>query len=146
MIELYTIGFTKKSAKDFFGLLKKNDVAKIIDTRVNNGSQLAGFAKGRDLAFFAETVGGMGYEHELDFAPTKDLLKKYRKKEMSWEEYEVEYLNLLDIRKIGNKVDIEALHQNCLLCSEHSPEHCHRRLLAEYFQHKFTGLKIKHLI
>ncbi len=145
MIELYTIGFTKKNAKQFFHLLNSNSVETIVDTRTNNTSQLSGFAKADDLEFFAENIGGMSYKHNIDFAPTKELLTKYRKKEMTWTEYEIEYLNLLDLRKIKNSVPIEKLHQNCLLCSEHTPEFCHRRLLAEYFQHINPNIKITHL-
>jgi uncharacterized protein (DUF488 family) len=145
MIQLYTIGFTNKSAEQFFDLLKTNDVKTIVDTRISNSSQLAGFAKNKDLEFFAKEIGGMNYLHEKDFAPTKELLKQYRDKKLSWEEYEVEYLNLLDIRKIEKNINLETLHQNCLLCSEHSPEKCHRRLLAEYLQAKFSTIKVKHL-
>ncbi len=146
MIKLYTIGFTNKSAQIFFELLKKNEVTKIIDTRINNTSQLSGFAKGNDLSYFAKEVGNMEYSHTIDFAPTKELLDKYRKEIISWEEYEIEYLNLLDIRKVGNHIDIEKLHQNCLLCSEHTPEKCHRRLLAEYLKVRFHDIEIHHLI
>ena len=146
MIRLYTIGFTHKSAQQFFELLKTNEVVKIVDTRINHTSQLSGFAKGSDLAFFAKEVGNMGYVHQIDLAPTKELLEKYRKELISWEEYEVEYLNLLDIRKIAQKIDVETLHQNCLLCSEHTPEKCHRRLLAEYLQQRFQDIEIHHLI
>jgi len=145
MIKLFTIGFTKKSAAEFFDLLTKSNVKKIIDTRVSNNSQLAGFAKGRDLEYFANAIGGMNYKHEIEFAPTKELLSKYRKKEMSWEEYEVEYLNLLDMRKVKSKVEVEKLHENCLLCSEHTAEKCHRRLLAEYFQAATNDVEIIHL-
>ncbi len=145
MIKLYTIGFTGKSAEKFFTLLQNNAVERIVDTRANNTSQLSGFTKADDLAFFAKTVGSMDYKHQLDFAPTKDLLANYRNKKISWSEYEIEYLNLLDIRKIANKVNIAELHQNCLLCSEHTPEQCHRRLLAEYFQHRFNDIEIIHL-
>jgi len=145
MTELYTIGFTKKNAETFFDLLKSGEVEKIVDTRVNNSSQLSGYAKGADLKFFAKKVANMDYEHVLDFAPTKELLSKYRKKEMTWEEYEVEYLNLLDMRKIKSKVEVEKLHKNCLLCSEHTAEKCHRRLLAEYLQVSRNDLKIIHL-
>lgn len=146
MIKLYTIGFTNKPAQKFFELLKKNEVAKIVDTRINNSSQLSGFAKGKDLAYFSKEIGNIDYLHKVDFAPTKELLSKYRKEVISWEEYEVEYLNLLDIRKIGNKINIEELHQNCLLCSEHTPEKCHRRLLAEYLKERFNDIEIQHLI
>lgn len=145
MIKLFTIGFTKKNAQRFFELLTTNKVGEIIDTRVNVKSQLAGFAKGEDLQYLAKAVADIDYTHELDFAPTKELLSKYRKKELSWEEYEVEYLNLLDMRKVAKKTDIEQLHQRCLLCSEHTAEKCHRRLLAEYFQAVKTDVEIIHL-
>ena len=112
MIKLLTIGFTNKSAQKFFELLKQNEVSKIIDTRINNTSQLSGFAKGNDLSYFAKAIGNMDYLHKIDFAPTKELLEKYRKGVITWEEYVPEYLNLLDIRKIGDKINIEELHQN----------------------------------
>lgn len=146
MIELYTIGFTNKSAEQFFGLLRDSAVQTIVDTRVNNGSQLSGFAKGTDLAFFARQIGGMDYRHRLDFAPTKELLTHYRAKELTWAEYETEYLNLMDIRRVGQHINVDELHQTCLLCSEHTPEHCHRRLLAEYLQHRFGSIQIHHLV
>lgn len=146
MVKLYTIGFTGKPAEKFFNLLRDAGVNKIIDTRINNVSQLAGFAKGSDLKFFANEIGKMSYEHNIDFAPTKELLSRYREKEMSWTEYETEYLNLLDMRKVAQKTDIEKLHKNCLLCSEHTPEKCHRRLLAEYLKHVKGEIEIIHLI
>lgn len=146
MIQLYTIGFTGKPAEKFFNLLTTSGVRKIVDTRINNVSQLAGFAKGADLKFFAKEIGDISYEHNIDFAPTKELLTQYRNKKMTWQEYEVEYLNLLDIRKIASKTNIEKLHENCLLCSEHTPEKCHRRLLAEYLKHVKTDIEIIHLI
>jgi uncharacterized protein (DUF488 family) len=145
MIKLYTIGFTKKNAEKFFGLLKSNEVNKIVDTRINNTSQLSGFAKGNDLKFFAKELNDMNYQHNLDFAPTKELLSKYRKGDMTWEKYEKEYLDLLDFRKVSKKVDIKKLHKNCLLCSEHTSEKCHRRLLAEYFQEVNSDVEIIHL-
>jgi uncharacterized protein (DUF488 family) len=145
MIKLYTIGFTKKSAQTFFELLVQNQVRQILDTRIHNNSQLAGFAKAPDLAFFAHKIAAIDYSHHIDLAPTKALLSAYRKKEISWSDYEVAYLNLLDMRRIGDKIEIEKLHQNCLLCSEHSPEKCHRRLLAEYLQARFNDIEIKHL-
>ncbi|HYV90241.1 MAG TPA: DUF488 domain-containing protein [Chitinophagales bacterium] len=145
MIELYTIGFAKKSAEEFFELLKSNHVSTIVDTRIHPSSQLSGFAKGKDLKFFAHEIANISYEHELDFAPSEELLSKYRKKKISWDEYETEYLNLLDLRKIGKHINIEEMNCKCLLCSEHSPEKCHRRLLAEYLQSKFNDVKIIHL-
>ncbi len=146
MIKLYTIGFTGKSAEFFFNLLTSNKVKKIVDTRINNVSQLSGFAKGSDLKFFSNKIASISYEHKIDLAPTKELLSKYREKKLSWQDYEIEYLNLLDIRKIAQKVNIDELHQNCLLCSEHTPEKCHRRLLAEYLKHVRNDIEIIHLI
>ncbi len=146
MIKLYTIGFTGKPAEKFFNLLRNSDVKKIVDTRINNVSQLSGFAKGSDLKFFAKEIGNISYEHNIDFAPTKELLSRYRDKSINWQEYEMEYLNLLDMRKIAQKINIEKLHKNCLLCSEHTPEKCHRRLLAEYLKHVKNEIEIIHLI
>ena len=146
MIKLFTIGFTGKSAENFFNLLRRNEVKKIVDTRINNVSQLSGFAKGPDLKFFAGEIGRIGYDHKIDFAPTKELLSSYRNKKINWQEYEVAYLNLLDMRKVAQKTNIDLLHQNCLLCSEHTPEKCHRRLLAEYLKNVRNDIEIVHLI
>lgn len=146
MIQLYTIGFTKKPAETFFRLLKNSGVKRLVDTRINNVSQLSGFAKAPDIQYFAAEIGNISYEHNIDLAPTKSLLAHYRAKELTWPEYETEYLNLLDVRKIAQKIDIEKLHQNCLLCSEHKPEKCHRRLLAEYLQQVKNDIRITHLI
>jgi uncharacterized protein (DUF488 family) len=145
MIKLFTIGFTKKNAQKFFQLLQSNHVKNIVDTRVNNTSQLAGFAKADDLKFFAKEIADISYEHQLDFAPTQELLTKYRKSHITWEEYENEYLNLLDLRNVKSKVEIEKLHENCLLCSEHTAKKCHRRLLAEYFKEVNSAVEIIHL-
>lgn len=145
MIKLYTIGFTGKSAQQFFDLLEQNGVKKIIDTRINNTSQLSGFAKGRDLAFFARRLANIGYEHRLEFAPTKALLSGYRKREIAWADYTDIYLNLLEERQIKESINLAALHQSCLLCSEHAPDHCHRRLLAEYLQEIDPNIHVIHL-
>jgi uncharacterized protein (DUF488 family) len=145
MIKLYTIGFTGKSAQKFFELLEKNGVKKIVDTRISNNSQLSGFAKGQDLAFFARRIANIDYEHNLEFAPTRELLDSYRKKDLTWEDYTVEYLKLLQARDLKNTVDVARLHECCLLCSEHSPEKCHRRLLAEYLQAIDPDIQIIHL-
>lgn len=145
MTAIFTIGFTSKSAKTFFELLERSKVKTIVDTRISNMSQLAGYTKGTDLSFFARRVANIGYEHKIDFAPTKELLDRYRKKQMSWAEYEIEYLNLLDMRNIKSKVIIEQLNHSCLLCSEHLPDKCHRRLLAEYSQKASSGVQIIHL-
>jgi uncharacterized protein (DUF488 family) len=145
-MNLYTIGFTEKSAERFFELLQAHAVKKIIDTRINNVSQLAGFAKGRDLEYFSRVILSIPYEHVLDFAPTKELLKKYRQKEISWDEYEVWYLSLLESRKILASIDLYGLADSVLLCSEHLPDNCHRRLLAEHLQARFPEIEIIHLM
>ncbi len=146
MIEIFTIGFTGKSAEKFFNLLKTNGVTQIVDTRINTGGQLSGYAKTPDLAFFAKEIGKIGYRHELDFAPELEMMRNYRDKKLTWDEYKFEYLNLLDLRKIGQKISPEELHGHCLLCSEHKPEKCHRRLLAEYLAQRHNNLKITHLV
>lgn len=146
MLTFYTIGFTKKSAEQFFELLKKNAVKKLIDIRISNGSQLAGFAKGKDLAYFLREICGIGYRHIEDFAPTKELLSDWHDKKVSWSEYEKIYRGLLDSRHIANKYDINSFDGACFLCSEETPEQCHRRLLVEYFaEHSPSEVKIVHL-
>lgn len=147
MITLYTIGFTKKSAEQFFELLKKNKVKKLVDIRISNGSQLAGFAKGNDLKYFVKTICGIDYKHITDFAPTKDLLDKWRKEEITWEQYTEVYTNLLKVRGILKKYGINIFDNACFLCSEETPELCHRRLLVEYLkEHSIEEITIKHLV
>ncbi len=147
MITLYTIGFTKKSAEQFFELLKKNHVTKLIDVRINNSSQLAGFAKGCDLKYFVKHICNADYVHITDFAPTKDLLSKWRKEEINWKQYTNIYLNLLSERSIAKKYDIKNFDKSCFLCSEDTPDMCHRRLLAEYLkENSAEEVKIIHLV
>jgi uncharacterized protein YeaO (DUF488 family) len=146
MIKLYTIGFTEKTAKEFFTLLQKAGVKKILDVRINNMSQLAGFAKGKDLEYFAKAILNIDYEHNIDLAPTKELLKNYRDKNVSWTQYEKEYIAILDKRNILKKINFENLDSVCLLCSEHKPDMCHRRLLAEYLKQINKEIEIIHLI
>jgi uncharacterized protein (DUF488 family) len=145
MITLFTIGFTQKTAEEFFTLLAENGVKKAVDIRINNTSQLAGFAKGADLAFFTSKILGIPYEHHPELAPTKDLLKAYRDKKTSWPEYEQEYLALVKERDIIADIELNDLDQAVLLCSEHEPDQCHRRLLAEYLQVHFPEINIIHL-
>ena len=142
---LFTIGFTKKTAKHFFELLKKNNVKKVIDIRLNNKSQLAGFSKGEDLQYFLHEIAGISYVHILMYAPTDSILKQYQNKEISWEEYQDTYLSLLEKRKISETLDPASLDRACLLCSEEVPDQCHRRLLAEYIQQNIPDVQIIHL-
>ena len=144
-MNLYTIGFTKKSAKQFFELLKKNQVKCLIDTRLNNKSQLAGFAKKDDLEYFLDGLANIKYVYKPEFAPSDEILTKYKKGSMSWQEYEEKYLRLLEQRKILKDLNFSLFEDACFLCSEHSAEHCHRRLLAEYLKQHNPSLKIIHL-
>lgn len=146
MIDIYTIGFTKKSAETFFNLLRKNNIIKLIDVRLNNISQLAGYAKKDDLKFFLKELCDADYFHMPDLAPTNTILKPYKNGSMSWEKYEDLFLNLMAQRNIERIVNSELLEQSCLLCSEHEPHHCHRRLVVEYLnQHSGLNLDVKHL-
>ncbi|MBQ4023051.1 MAG: DUF488 domain-containing protein [Prevotella sp.] len=147
MITIFTIGFTKKSAEQFFQLLRDNNVKKLVDVRINNSSQLAGFAKGKDLDFFVREICHIPYQHLTDFAPTKELLDKWHKQEVNWSEYEAIYTSMLKARDVLRKYGIKQFDQACFLCSEETPENCHRRLLAEYLQeHSPEEVRIVHLI
>lgn len=147
MITLYTIGFTRKSAEQFFELLKSNDVKRLIDVRISNTSQLAGFAKGKDLAYFVRQICGIGYEHIVDFAPTKALLDLWHNKAVTWQEYEQIYRALLTERRIANHYSLDEFDGACFLCSEETPEQCHRRLLVDYMSDLYPeSIQIKHLV
>lgn len=144
-IDLYTIGFTRKSAEDFFTLLKNNNIKRLIDVRLNNVSQLAGFTKQDDLRFFLKEICGIDYSHIVDFSPTDNMLKRYKNKEINWNQYEKEFKELIMVRRIEKLVDIELLKNACLLCSEPTAEKCHRRLVAEYFRKIYKNVNIIHL-
>lgn len=145
-IEIYTIGFTQKSAENFFNSLRRADIRTLIDVRLNNVSQLAGFAKRDDLKFFLSELCGVDYVHSPELAPTKDMLNSYKKGDMPWEVYEDKFLNLMGQRNIERTINPALLDHGCLLCSEHQPHLCHRRLVVEYLnQHSNLDLKIKHL-
>lgn len=147
MITLYTIGFTKKSAEQFFNLLKSNNVKQLVDVRISNSSQLAGFAKGKDLEFFVKEICHIPYRHITDFAPSKELLDLWHKQEVTWEEYEKTYIQLLKERNVLRDYGVKSFDGSCFLCSEDTPEQCHRRLLAEYLQeHSKEKVTIVHLI
>ena len=144
-INLYTIGFTKKNAETFFSLLKRNNVRKLIDVRLNNVSQLAGFTKQEDLKYFLRELCNIDYYHFEQFAPTEEILKRYKKKEISWKEYEEEFISLISKRQIEKLVSLDLLSDACLLCSESTAENCHRRLVAEYFSRMFPQIRIIHI-
>ena len=143
-IQLYTIGFTQKSAEQFFGALRGAQVRTLLDIRINNRSQLAGFAKGGDLAFFLRELCGADYVYVPECAPPKDLLDAFRK-DKNWDAYVAGFLPLIAKRKIETVLTPEQLDRGCLLCSEATPEHCHRRLVAEYLRDRIPGLSVTHL-
>ena len=146
MIKINTIGFTQKSAEDFFCLLKKSNTKLLIDVRINNVSQLSGFAKKNDLQFFLKELCSIEYQHMPELAPTDSLLKLYKKGDISWERYETEFLNLMAKRNIEKLVNANLLENSCLLFSEHKPHFCHRRLVVEYLnKNSDLKLEVKHL-
>ena len=145
LIKVFTIGFTRKSARQFFTLLEKAGVKRVVDVRLNNVSQLAGFAKKEDLQFFLERFG-MGYVHLPILAPTQEMLDAFKKEKGPWTDYEKKFLALMAARRIETAVEKETLHEGCLLCSEDTPEHCHRRLVVEYLRSHWKGLDVTHLV
>ena len=144
-MKLSTIGFTRKPARRFFELLRASGAKRVVDVRLNNGSQLAGFAKKDDLAWLLDKICGIGYVHLPNLAPTKELLSDYRKKRIDWNAYEARFLDLMRQRRIEETVSREVLAEGCLLCSEDQPHHCHRRLVAEYLDEQWGGVEIEHL-
>lgn len=143
-MKLFTIGFTKTSAEAFFERLSRAHVKKLIDVRLNNVSQLAGFAKKDDLKYFAKSICNIEYEQIPELAPTKQMLDEYRNSKGTWSNYAEKFLSLMASRKIEN-IDRERLDGGCLLCSEDKPHHCHRRLVAEYLKEKCGDVEIQHL-
>ena len=145
-LKLFTIGFTKKNAEKFFNTLKKSGVKRVIDIRLNNVSQLAGFSKRDDLQYFLKTICEIDYIHKLELAPNENILDEYKRNKGNWKIYEKEFLKLMKQRKIEELITRELIDQSCLLCSEDKPDKCHRRLVAEYLNNKFGNIEIIHLL
>ncbi len=131
-MQTFTLGFTQKSAEQFFGLLRQHQVRRLLDVRLNNVSQLAGFAKKNDLIFFLKELCQIDYIHLPELTPTASLLKAYQNKELPWPDYAARFVDLLGQRQIERVLDADLFDQGCLLCSEHQPHFCHRRLVLEY--------------
>jgi uncharacterized protein (DUF488 family) len=128
-------------------LLKNAGIKTVIDVRLNNKSQLSGFAKRDDLQYFLREIGNIGYVEAKDLAPEAEMLSSYLKRGMSWDAYADNYLNLIAKRNVERLLDKDQLIGNCLLCSEHLPHHCHRRLAAEYLNAQWgSNLRISHLV
>lgn len=145
-IKIFTIGFTKQSAESFFGKLQSAGVKRVLDVRLNNISQLAGFAKKDDLAYFLNSICGIDYVHLLELAPTKEILDEYRRRKGGWPNYERKYVELITYRRVEEKLSREMFNRGCLLCSEDTPDCCHRRLAAEYLKCKWSGVEIEHIL
>ena len=146
MTDVCTIGFTQTTARGFFERLKAAQVRSVIDVRLHNTSQLAGFAKAEDLAYFLAEIGGMTYRHEPLLAPSDDMLKAFKRDKGDWRVYETRFLDLMAERKIEARFRPDLFEGACLLCSEAAPHHCHRRLVCEYLNRKWDGrLRVRHL-
>lgn len=144
-MRIYTIGFTKKSAQEFFDTLRRNNIKQIIDIRLNNVSQLAGFTKEENIEYFLRELCGIDYCHLGFLAPTKEIRDKYSQTK-NWDIYAGEYMALLDSRCVSDKLDKGAFErETCFLCSEASPDYCHRRLLTQYLEDQWGDIEVKHL-
>lgn len=145
LIQVFTIGFSQKSAEHFFETLRGASVRRVIDVRLNNTSQLAGFAKKDDLKYFLQSLLGIECVHLPELAPTQQILDAFKKQKCPWADYERDFLSLLRSRRVEHALARETFHQACLLCSEHEPRHCHRRLVAEYLKKHWGNMEITHL-
>jgi uncharacterized protein (DUF488 family) len=145
-IDVTTIGFTKTTAEDFFGRIKSAGVKRMIDVRLHNTSQLAGFAKSDDLAFFLKTICGAAYIHQPQLAPTEEIMTDFKKKKGDWNIFQNDFMNLMAERKVESHLKPDEFDSSCLLCSEDKPHHCHRRLVCDYLNGKWGGrLNVRHL-
>ena len=146
-MRLYTIGFTKKPAERFFGLLREHGVGRLVDVRLHPGGQLAGFAKQADLRYFLDRLAGCDYHHMPELAPTDDILSGYRR-DRDWNRYVRRFEALMDERGVPGSLDRDVFAERgcCLLCSEATPERCHRRLVAERLTGAWDGVEVVHLV
>ena len=144
-MKLFTIGFTQKTAEQFFNLLAEAGVKRVVDIRLNNVSQLAGFAKRDDLRFFLKTILHIDYIHISELAPTKDIMDDFKKKKVDWATYKKHFIGLITRRNVADHLRGKLLDRDCLLCSEARAEYCHRRLVAEFLKKKWDTVDIVHL-
>ena len=146
-MNLYTIGFTQKSAQQFFTLIKTNGIDLLLDIRLNNSSQLAGFSKGSDLAYFLKELCNCDYKHAIEFAPTDAILNAYKRKEIDWETYSKEYTSVINSRYVlSNFAELFRQYKSiCLLCSEPTHDRCHRGILASMVNEMLPQITVMHL-
>jgi uncharacterized protein (DUF488 family) len=140
------MGFTRKPAREFFGKLRRPGLLRLVDVRLNNVSQLAGFSKRDDLAFFCESILSIEYRHLPELAPTQEMLDKFKKNHGDWIDYREKFLALMAERKIEERLDRAVIDGSCLMCSEATPENCHRRLVVEYLAEKWADVEIEHIL
>ena len=145
-IQVFTVGFTKKTAGEFFEKLRASGIKRVVDVRLNKVSQLAGFCRRNDLKYFLKEILDVEYVETPLLAPTQPMLDAYRKNKGGWDAYEHEFLSLMAERKIEDKIDPSLLAGGCLLCSEETPHHCHRRLVVDYLQKCWGNLHIHHIV
>jgi uncharacterized protein (DUF488 family) len=145
-MKLYTIGFTKTSAETFFSRLKHSGARRIVDVRLHNVSQLAGFAKRDDLKYFLREICHIDYVHLPELAPTQELFDEYKTNKGDWAVFERKFLKLMRTREIEKSIDPSVIADGCLLCSEDKPHHCHRRLVAEYLQSHWRDVEVSHIV
>jgi uncharacterized protein (DUF488 family) len=145
-MKVFTIGFTRKSAAEFFLKLEESGASRVVDVRLNNVSQLAGFAKREDLKYFLQKICRMEYVHAPELAPTREMLDSYRKKSRDWIVYQETFLDLMRQRAVETTVPRQLIMNCCLLCSEDKPDRCHRRLVVEYLKEHWGDIEVRHLV
>lgn len=141
-MRLYTIGYSKKTAEEFFDILRDNGVTQVVDIRRHNSNQLAGFTKQSDLPWFLDTIAGIGYSHELALAPSEDLMRAYRKEGLPFDEFAAKLRKQFEDREMPTKATFD---HAALLCSEADPSTCHRLVASEYLAEKWSGVEVIHL-
>jgi uncharacterized protein (DUF488 family) len=145
-VEIYTIGFTQTTAEHFFTRLAQAQVVRLLDVRLNNSSQLAGFAKAKDLPYFLRELVGATYEHEPMLAPSQAMLDEYKKRKGDWSGYEAQFTDLLRSRRVEAALSAADFERStALLCSEPTADRCHRRLVCEYLAQHWPSVRAVHL-
>ncbi|MCL2684070.1 MAG: DUF488 domain-containing protein [Synergistaceae bacterium] len=147
MTTIFTMGFTQKKARQFFDLIQSNGIELMIDIRLNNISQLAGFTKGDDLEYFLDVICGCRYEYRPDFAPTKEIMEGYKGGTLGWEAYESQYSSLIKERNATRDFAERygGYEKICLMCSEAKADHCHRRILAGMISGEFPQYLVNNI-
>ena len=143
--KLYTMGYTQKTAEKLFNLLSEHEIKRLMDIRLHNNTQLAGFTKQNNFKYFIERLSDIEYRHIPLMAPSKDIFDDYMKNGLEWEGYELRFKRLIDQRKIEQLINEDEIDGACMLCCEPEATNCHRRLVAEYLQNYFKNIEIIHL-